>query len=286
MKKCFLLIPCLALSATLAHSQTQSGTQSGTSSGTASGQTGTGTTVQQQSGVTGQTTTQPGATIPGAAGGVTVNESAGATTTVIPGGDTNRLIFGGTNQIRFGGTNTGTLINERSGANLPPQVPFGTTNGALTNTRSGVNLPPQVPFGTFGTNAGVPTNNTPLAGSGTIQDPSGAQAGSTNKVRLAQDAMFAQQLSAALARGGATKVLFPRTGSTITIVNQNGSILLQGFVSSEVERQEIEARVRNAAGVTAVNNQLRIAAPGQNRAVSPLQNSTQPGDTNRQLFNP
>lgn len=248
-------------------------TPSGTSS---SGQTSAGTSGQSQTGATGQINSQPTVTVPGAPG-VIVNDPAGVNQNagLIPGGDTNRIPFGGTNQVRFGRTNPGAIIQDPSGVNVPPQVPFGTTNQIQFGTNQGVQLP---------------TGNTPSAGSGAIPT-SGAEVnqrgafGATNQVSAANDALFAQQLNTALARGGATKVFFPQTRSTITIVNQNGSIMLQGFVSSEAERQQIEARVKNSAGVTSVNNQLKIGAPGQNRAISPLPN-TPANENERRLLNP
>lgn len=288
MKKIFLSICCLSLSAFVAQSQTQSG-------GTGAGNTG----AQQTSGAAnnrqqpGQINPQPGAPATGVPGtGANLNEPAGANriSGVTPGGDTNRIPFGGTNRIQFGGTNTGRLINEPSGANPnnpPGQVPFGTGQ--------------PVPFGAQNQGAvnqravnqgtGLPTNNTPLAGSGTIQEPSGAAnpnnpAGAAVPPNAASaDAMFAQQLKAALSRGGATRIFFPQTRSTVTLVNQNGSILLSGVVASQQEKDEIEAKVKNAAGATSVNNQLQIGNQN-NRQLLPGQNPATGTENQRQLLNP
>lgn len=273
MKKHFLFLSCCALTVSMAQGQTASG---GSTSGSAGGQTGSGTSAgqQQQSGAAnaGQINPQTGApnVEVGPTGGV-LNEPAGANQAAgVNPGNTNRVLFGGTNQIQFGATNTGRLVNEPSGANQPGQIRFGTTN--------------PVPFGRpNGTAAGaaagtsLPTNNTPFAGSGTIQEPAGAanpnaaNAGTALPNAGAADAVFAQQLNTALSRGGATRIFFPQTRSTVTLVNQNGSILLTGVVSSDQERRDIEAKVKNASGVNSVNNQLRvetgaapmIAPPGQ-----------------------
>jgi hypothetical protein len=281
MKKIFVSICCLSLSAAVAQSQTQSG---GTSAGNTGAQQTSGAPNNQQQ--PGQINPQPGAPGTGVGGnGAIINQPAGANriSGVTPGGDTNRIPFGGTNRIQFGATNTGRLINEPSGANPPGQVQFGTGR--------------PVPFGAQNQGAvnqgtGLPTNNTPLAGSGTIQEPSGA-ANPNNPAGVAvppnaanADAIFAQQLKTAISRGGATRIFFPQTRSTVTLVNQNGSILLSGTVASQQEKNEIEAKVKNASGVASVNNQLQIANPN-NRPVSPIQNPPQPGTENqRQLLNP
>lgn len=274
MKKHFLFLTCFALSVSLARSQTTSG---GGASETGGGQTGGGTATgqQQQPGAagTGQINPQNGAPNVGLGpnGGV-LNEPAGANQAAgVNPGDTNRVLFGGTNQIQFGATNTGRLVNDPSGANQSDQIRFGSTN--------------TVPFGQpnaggaagAAAGTGLPTNNTPFAGSGTIQEPAGAanpnapNAGTALPNSAAADAAFAQQLNTALSRGGATRIFFPQTRSTVTLVNQNGSILLTGMVSSQQERNDIEARVKNASGVSSVNNQLRVGNAG-----APLPNPAQP----------
>jgi hypothetical protein len=274
MKKYFLLLPCFALSAVLAQSQSQSGASSSgqaglQTSGQPSGQTGAAQNNNLQPKVPG--------TVPGA--GNIPNDPAGANRVsgVTPGGVSN-VPFGGTNQIRFGATNTGRFINDPSGANARGPAQFGGTNPVQFAPNQGT---------------GLPTNNTPTAGSGTIQEPSGA-ANPNNPAgtvlpngAAAADAAFAQQMNAALARGGATRIFFPQTRSTITLVNQNGSILLTGFVADEAERRNIEARVKNAAGVTSVENRLQIGT-GQNRAINPGQNPPAGTGTEnqRQLLNP
>lgn len=275
MKKYFLLLPCFALSAALAQNQPQSsGGQSGAQSGAASGQ------QSSQTGAAGQINPQTGGPATGAGGAGNINDPAGANRVsgIIPGGS-NNIPFGGTNQIRFGGTNTGRFINDPSGANGRGPVPFGRTNPV---------------FGAQNQGTGLPTNNTPTAGSGTIQEPSGAAnpnnpAGSVlPNGAAAADAAFAQQMNAALARGGATRIFFPQTRSTITLVNQNGAVLLTGVVADEAERRNIEARVKNAAGVTSVENQLQIGG-AQNRVINPGQNPPTPPngtENQRQLLNP
>jgi hypothetical protein len=284
MKKNFLLICCLSLIAAVAQSQTQSG---GTSAGNTGAQQTSGAANNQQE--PGQINPQPGTPGAGIGGsGAIVNQPAGANriSGVTPGGDTNRIPFGGTNQIQFGGTNTGRLINEPSGATPPGQVPFGTGQPVPfgAQNQGAINQ------GTVNQGTGLPTNNTPLAGSGTIQEPSGAAnpnnpAGAAIPPNAANaDAMFAQQLKTAISRGGATRIFFPQTRSTVTLVNQNGSILLSGTVASQQEKNEIEAKVKNASGVASVNNQLQIANQGS-RPLIPGQNPATGTENQRQLLN-
>ena len=96
------------------------------------------------------------------------------------------------------------------------------------------------------------------------------------------DPTFAQRLQAALSRTGSTQVFFPQTRSTVNVMNQNGVVTLQGNVSSLVEKQSIEARVRDMQGVTSINDQLKVMGPSQNGLGSPAQTNI----NNRQLLNP
>lgn len=293
MKKYLLLISCLALSATLAHSQNQTGTggaaRTGSQTGAnSSGQAGVQTgqqqspnqqqqqqfnqqqqqqnqqpnqqqqppNQQQQVGADGQIIAQPGT----AGGQISINESGNANV-----GNTNRLLFGGTNQVRFGGTNTGRFINDPSGATV------GTTNQIR-----------------FGTNTGnfAPTNINRNGGKDLNGVNQTNQAGDGIQNSATADQIFSQQLNVALSRGGATRIFFPQTRSTITVVNQNGSLVLQGFVASEEERRSIEARVKNSPDVTGVVNQLQIANPQNTRGINPQLNSAPGAATNRSSVNP
>ncbi len=177
--------------------------------------------------------------------------------------------FGGTNQVSFGGTN---------------QVNFGTNNVAFGGTN-------QTAFG--GTNSAVVTNGaSPVAGQGRfINEPAGANA-NTNQVGRSginpADQAFSQQLRAALAQTGATQIYFPQTRSTITVMNLNGVVTLKGFVANDGERQSIQARIQNTAGVTSVDNQLQIN-DGQNRGITPRTPGINPApnsQNDRRLLNP
>jgi hypothetical protein len=225
MKKNSILIAAFILGASLGRAQTPSG-QTASPSGQTAGPSGFSTTSpqQQQPGVVPPTTTGPnGAVLP-----------IDATRNRVLIDTQNRPGFGGTNQTTFGTTNR----------------PFGTTNQIVFGNTNGV---------PFATNAGPSPIATTTNGS-VIFDQSGAARQNAVTGLATADQAFAQRLQAALARSGATQVFFPQTRSTIQVLNQNGTVTLQGVVMSEAEKQSIEAKVRAMQGVTAINNQLQVSA--------------------------
>lgn len=269
MKKSSLLLASLLLSATIGQAQTQSG-------GGASGGTATGG-QSSRSGRPGGTQQAPG---------VNQNNSSQAPVDINrtrePRPDERILFdneqppqFGATNQVQFGATNRPSVAatNPAFGTTNPP---FGTRNiPAFGQT----NVPP----GAFTTNRA----QSPVVGrGGLINEAAGARA--TNRPGQgtgAGDQVFAQQLRAALSRTGATQIFFPQTRSTVTVVNQNGTVTLRGYVANEEERRNIEARVQGTPGITSVNNQLQLAS-GTPRGIDPAAFPVPGTTTNRQALPP
>jgi osmotically-inducible protein OsmY len=274
MKKQFIFTAAFILSAALAQSQTSSGGSSGNSggsSGAASSSSGGTATSSGQS-------AQPSGFGTGAQPPQGANVNAGANAGAFrPQDATRERVFVNTqNRPGAGGTNQSTFgVNQPFGGTNEPR--FGSTNG-------------QVPFSTNVGPAAIAGTN-----SATVNEAAGATANpalgtpatpGTASQNAAADQLFAQRLQAALSRSGATQVYFPQTRSTIQVMNQNGTITLQGIVSSEAERQSIENRVRAMQGVTGINNQLQVAANPQ-ALVPPLPQTPQPAPgSGRQLLNP
>ena len=94
-----------------------------------------------------------------------------------------------------------------------------------------------------------------------------------------------------LSRPGATQIYFPQTRSTITVMNQNGALVLRGFVTSEEEKQSIESRIQKTPGVVSIDNQLQVGGQQQQPVVprtpglNPAPNSQIP-EQERRLLNP
>lgn len=262
MKRNFVALAVLIISSALSQGQT---TTTAPSTPPAGGQSG----ALRNNSVRGQSSSQLNPSQPGVGGGegTIFNQPAGANRTQpAPFGGTNQGNFGSANSPAFGTTNSATF----GGTN---QVAFGTTN---------------TPFG--GTNSAVVTNGvSPVAGQGSpINEAAGATTNQTAQTGAGPaDQAFALQLRAALAKPGATQIYFPQTRSTVTMMNQNGAVTLQGFVSSEAEKQSIEARIKGAPGVSSVNNQLQVGS-GQ-RGITPRTPGINPAPnsaTDRQLLNP
>lgn len=211
----------------------------------------------------------PTPTQPGAVGqeGSVFNQPAGITQPPQSRFRTNpNPRFGGTNQTRFGGTN---------------QVRFGGTNRLNFGSNNVV----------FGTNAAGATN-AGAVNAEQLQVINEAAGAATNQAAQTganvADQAFALQLRTALAQTGATQIYFPQTRSTVTVMNQGGTVTLQGAVSSEAERESIEARIKNTPGVVSVDNQLQIGAD-QNRVLTPRTPGINPApnsETDRRLLNP
>ncbi len=265
MKKNSILIAVLVFGAALAQSQTPSG-------GTANPGKGGGTTNRPSVGTAARPATpqtpaapNPPATQPGGAVDIAPIDESRQRVLLNP---QDRPGFGGTNQPSFGGTNQ---INF-----APSNQPSFRTNSGLAPTnfpRRDTNFPSRNK-----TNLPAPPTNRPTAGGTVLNEASGAastiappanlrarvvgQAEPTDVLNaqtgVTGDQAFAQHLEAALAQTGATRVFFPQTRSTIQVMNQNGTVTLQGTVANAAERQDIETRVRAMRGVNGVNNQLQI----------------------------
>lgn len=291
MKKNFALLTSIILTATLGQAQTggggagQSGAagQSGganQSGGSAQPGIGAGGTSQpgqntgQAGGIGNPSPFQPrvnppqprNPSQPGVGGqeGTIFNQPAGANQP-LPGQ------FGGTNQVRFGGTN-------QVGSGGTNRIQFGGTNVQ--------------PGGTVNEAAGATSATNQGGFSGQIPN----QPGLTNQQGgiLAEQA-FSQQMRAVLSRPGATQIFFPQTRSTVSVMNQNGALVLTGSVTSEEEKQSIESRIQNTPGVVSIDNQLQVGNNGQNgvstprtRGINPAPNSgiNQGQGQDRRLLNP
>ena len=272
MNKKSILFSALIFSACLAQSQTPSGQTAG-SSGQAGSQAGQ-TSGQRQSGqrqigpnaprggIQGQPQTgqngQPVVSGNAATNGVGANQPIDPERQRTLLQNPERPGFGGTNQVRFGTTNQPfAATNQVAFGGTNRVAPLGTNgpspiagNGTIINDASGaaanqngIFLPPANGNGTVAGQNGVNQNGVTT---GTDQN-----ANNTPEV-------FSQRLTAALAQTGATRIYFPQTRSTVTVANQNGTILLTGLVSSQAEKQEVEARIKKTRGVTIVDNQLKV----------------------------
>lgn len=262
MKKYFAVFTSLLLTAPFAQSQQPN-------------QSAPGQPQQQQTGVPSQPQSQDqfrNSSQPGATGreGTIFNQPAGAN-------QPQPNQFGGTNQVRFGTTN---------------QVQFGTTNNqTFLPTNQAQLVGPNRGFA-VGTNIQPGTQLNEAAGAVATNQFQGGQAGLTNQAgaNLADQA-FALQMRAVLSRPGAAQIFFPQTRSTISVVNQNGALTLQGFVTSDEEKRAIEARIQNSPGVTSIDNQLQVGN-GQNPGITPRTPGLNPAPNSqinpeeRRLLNP
>ncbi len=270
MKKQFALLTSIILTATLGQAQT------GGTGGGAGQSGGAGPGAGQSDGVG-----QSGSA--GQSGGA--GQGAGAQGTGQPGQSTGQA--GGignpspfqprVNPSQPGvGGQEGTIFNQRTGANQPQpgqfggtnQVRFGGTNQVLSGGTNrilfgGTNVQPG---GTVNEAAGA-TSATNQAGQfrGSLTN----QPGSTNQQdgNLGEQA-FSQQMRGVLSRPGATQIFFPQTRSTVSVMNQNGALVLTGSVTSEEEKQSIKSRIQNTPGVISIDNQLQVGN-GQNGVITP-----------------
>lgn len=283
MKTKSILFSALVLSAFLARGQAPSGQgvqpsgQGGSQTGQTAGQRQVGQ-GSQRFGVQGQT--QTGQTSASGAVTNTRPNGIGANQPIDPErqrillpqdrpvfGGTNQIVFGttnrpfgSTNQLRFGGTNRVAPFATNAG----PSAIVGNTNGTIINDASGaaanqngIFLPP------------VNANGAAVATNGVTGQ---VNAGATNQSLNNTEDVFNQRLRAALLQTGATRIYFPQTRSTVTVANQNGTVMLTGMVTSEAEKQEIEKRIRKTQGVTIVDNQLKVLAgspPGVDQRSTP-----------------
>ena len=164
----------------------------------------------------------------------------------------NGIYTGNSTHVPFGGIGS-------SGPNFPDQLPFGGN---------------QIPFGRNAYDSFLPPIQNESAP--VINEPSGAFAGRRVLTGLNDFGVgnghfspppseadinnaFARQLNTALEFGGATRIVFPRSHTVVTFVNQNGSIILQGVVADENERRSFVERVKNTRGVNSVESFLHVA---------------------------
>lgn len=262
MKKHFAVFTSLLLTATFAHSQ-QPNQSAPVQSGQPSSQQQSGVPSQQQPGDQFQNPSQSGV---GGREGTIFNQPAGAN-------QPQPNQFGGTNQVRFGTTN---------------QVQFGSTNNQTFLATNQAQFEANRAFGGTNIQPGTPFNE--AAGAFATNQFQGGQLTNQAGGNLADQA-FAQQMRAVLSRAGAAQIFFPQTRSTISVINQNGALTLQGFVTSDEEKRAIEARIQSTPGVTSIDNQLQVGR-GQNPGIAPRTPGLNPAPNSpinpeeRRLLNP
>ncbi len=96
----------------------------------------------------------------------------------------------------------------------------------------------------------LPPSTPPTATSPSGVPPSGGVQTS------ATDQALAQRVTSSLREDTSLAAVVPN----ITVSAKNGAVTLQGSVSSQQQRTDIEAKVRGIAGVTQVTNNLEISS--------------------------
>ncbi|MBA4150604.1 MAG: hypothetical protein H0X66_21025 [Verrucomicrobia bacterium] len=77
---------------------------------------------------------------------------------------------------------------------------------------------------------------------------------------------FSQQFQLRTSRPGVTQMAFPQENAMVTIVSQDGILRLQGTVSDEQQRQNIEREVRRMSSAGFIDNQLRVVPRSNQRS--------------------
>jgi hypothetical protein len=85
--------------------------------------------------------------------------------------------------------------------------------------------------------------------------PSGVPPSGSGQTSVTDEALE-QRVASSLREDAALAALAPN----ITVDANNGTVTLQGSVTSEQQRTDIESKVRNITGVTQVTNNLKISS--------------------------
>ena len=85
--------------------------------------------------------------------------------------------------------------------------------------------------------------------------PSGVPPSGSGQTSVTDEALE-QRVASSLREDTALSALAPK----ITVDANNGTVTLQGSVTSDQQRTDIESKVRNIAGVTQVTNNLKISS--------------------------
>jgi len=122
---------------------------------------------------------------------------------------------------------------------------MGSTSGTPSSaTRSGVTNP------NSGTSAGMPGS------AGTANSMSSPTTGMNQDIGSTS---ADQRLNSQIRQALNSDTSLAGTGRNVHLSTQNGKVTLQGSVNSEVEKKQIEQKVKQMSDVNIVDNQLQVA---------------------------
>ncbi len=95
---------------------------------------------------------------------------------------------------------------------------------------------------------GVP--GTPTTGSPVTQ--------ASGRLLTTDEGSFGNQFRQSIGQNGATQLSFPDQNAVVTIVSTDGSLVLQGAVTTQQQKQDIEDAISGIAAGTFIDNQIQV----------------------------